>query len=250
VIRLGDALHATAERTARAMLAAADASVARALRRVSVERGVDPRRAVLVAFGGGGPLHGCALAEHLGMRTVLVPPFAGVLSALGLAIAAERQETLMSVMRRASELDPADTRRLAHSLSGKPDAVRTHRWWARARYEGQGHELEVPFEPGDAGSDIIARFTEMHERRYAFTLPREVEIISARHAASGAEHAVVLSRRGTGKWTAEMEDTGGELDVTVRGRAVIALPDATLLVADGWTARALPIGGWLLERDA
>ena len=250
VIRLGDALHATAERTARAMLAAADASVARALRRVSVERGVDPRRAVLVAFGGGGPLHGCALAEHLGMRTVLVPPFAGVLSALGLAIAAERQETLMSVMRRASEVDPADTRRLAHSLSGKPDSARTHRWWARARYEGQGHELEVPFEPGDAGSDIITRFTEMHERRYTFTLPREVEIISARHAASGAEHAVVLSRRGTGTWTTAMEDTGAELDVTVRGRAVIALPDATLLVAEGWTARALPIGGWLLERDA
>jgi N-methylhydantoinase A len=250
VIRLGDMLHATADRTARAMLAAADASVARALRRVSVERGVDPRRAVLVAFGGGGPLHGCALAEQLGMRTVLVPPFAGVLSALGLAIAAERQETLMSVMRRASELDPADTRRLAHSMSGKPDAARTHRWWARARYEGQGHELEIPFEPGDAGSDITARFAEMHERRYAFTLSREVEIISARHAASGAEHAVVLARRGARTWGADMEDTGAELDVTVRGRAVIALPDATLLVAEGWSARALPIGGWLLERDA
>jgi len=215
-----------------------------------VERGLDPRRAVLVAFGGGGPLHGCALAEHLGMRTVLVPPFAGVLSALGLAIAAERRESLTSVMRRAAELDSADTRRLAHSLSGKPDTSRTHRWWARTRYEGQGHELEIPFEPGDTGAEIIARFAEMHERRYAFTLARDVEIISARHAASGAAHTVVLSRRGTQPWDGAMVDNGAALDAVVRGPAVITLPDATMLVAAGWTARALPSGGWLMERDA
>ncbi|HUO50940.1 MAG TPA: hydantoinase/oxoprolinase family protein, partial [Gemmatimonadaceae bacterium] len=226
------------------------AAMARALRRVSVERGVDPRRAVLVAFGGGGPLHGCALAEHLGMRAVLVPPFAGVLSALGLAIAAERRETLASVMRRASELDPADTRRLAHSLSGKPDAARTHRWWARARYEGQGHELEIPFEPGDAGVEIAARFADMHERRYAFTLARDVEIISARHAASGAPHPVALARRGAAPWDATMVDTGATLDARVRGPAVVTLPDATMRVAPGWSARALPIGGWLMEKDA
>jgi N-methylhydantoinase A len=248
--RLAEKLGVDAERTARAMIAAADAAMARALRRVSVERGADPRRAVLVAFGGGGPLHGCALAEHLGMRTVLVPPFAGVLSALGLAIAAERRETLTSVMRRVSELDPGDTRRLAHTLSGKPDPAYAHRWWARSRYQGQGHELEVTFEPGDTGGEIAARFTEMHERRFGFTLPREIEIISARHAASGLERAVVLARRGAQPWSAEQVDDGGELEVTMRGRAVISLPDATLLVAPGWTARALAIGGWLLEKDA
>ena len=249
VARLGERLGADPERTARAMIASADAAMARALRRVSVERGADPRRSVLVAFGGGGPLHGCALAEHLGMRTVLVPPFAGVLSALGLAIAAERRESLASVMRRLSELDPGDTRRLAHSLSGRPDAKYTHRWWARARYEGQGHELEIPFEPGDTGAEIVARFAEMHDRRYGFTLAREVEVISARHAASGAARSATLARHGQAAWGAAMEDTGAQLDVVVRGRAIISLPDATLLVADGWTARSLPIGGWLVERD-
>jgi N-methylhydantoinase A len=247
--KLAAQLGVDAERAARAMIAAADASMARALRRVSVERGADPRRAVLVAFGGGGPLHGCALAEHLGMRAVLVPPFAGVLSALGLAIAAERRETLTSVMRKVSELDPGDTRRLAHSLSGKPDPKYAHRWWARARYEGQGHELEIAFEPGDAGQEIAARFADMHDRRYNFTLKRDVEIISARHAASGSVRPLVLARRGAAAWGPSMEDTGAELDVSVTGRAVISLPDATLLVAPGWTARALPIGGWLLERD-
>jgi N-methylhydantoinase A len=247
--RLAEKLGVDAERAARAMIAAADAAMARALRRVSVERGADPRRAVLVAFGGGGPLHGCALAEHLGMRTVLVPPFAGVLSALGLAIAAERRETLTSVMRKVSELDPGDTRRLAHSLSGKPDPAYAHRWWARSRYQGQGHELEVNFEPGDSGAEIAARFSEMHERRFGFTLPREIEIISARHAASGLERAVVLARRGPQKWGAEQDDGGGELEASVRGRSVVTLPDATMLVAPGWTARPLPIGGWLVEKD-
>jgi len=249
VERLAGRLGADAERTARAMIAAADAAMARALRRVSVERGADPRRSVLVAFGGGGALHGCALAEHLGMTTVLVPPFAGVLSAVGLAIAAERKETLGSVMRRLSELEPGDTRRMAHALSGRPDPLLVHRWWARSRYEGQGHELEVPFEPGDTGPEIAARFTEMHERRYGFTLSRPVEVISARHTASGASKPLVLVRKGTPKWDATLEDTGTQLDVTVRGRAVIALPDATLLVPAGWTARALPIGGWLVERN-
>ena len=87
IAALAKTLGATPERTAQAAVAIADAAMARALRRVSVERGVDPRSCALVAFGGGGPLHACALAELLGMNTVLVPPHAGVLSALGLAIA-------------------------------------------------------------------------------------------------------------------------------------------------------------------
>ncbi|MDQ4080728.1 MAG: hydantoinase/oxoprolinase family protein, partial [Gemmatimonadota bacterium] len=97
-------LNAPIDRTARAIIALADAAVARALRRVSVERGVDPRRCALVAFGGGGPLHACALAAQLGMTRILIPPHAGVLSALGLAIAAERRDVMRSIMRRAEEL--------------------------------------------------------------------------------------------------------------------------------------------------
>src|SRR5258705_810916 len=78
-------------RIASAIVATADARMARALRRVSVERGIDPRTCALIAFGGGGPLHGCGLAELLGIKTIIVPPHAGVLSALGLAMAAERR---------------------------------------------------------------------------------------------------------------------------------------------------------------
>jgi N-methylhydantoinase A len=250
VQRLACRLGAEPERCAAAMIAAADAAMARALRRVSVERGIDPRRCTLVAFGGGGPLHACALAEHLQMRAVLVPPLAGVLSALGLAMAAERREALASVMRRADALTPVEIRSLCDVLANRAGAGARRDWWARARYEGQGHEMEVPFTPDDTGPTIAERFAAVHAARYGYTLEIPVELVSARHAASGTAHAPVLSRRGTSSWSDALIDTGAPLDAVVRGRAIIALPDATLLVADGWTARALPIGGWLLERRA
>ncbi|MDQ6885933.1 MAG: hydantoinase/oxoprolinase family protein [Gemmatimonadota bacterium] len=255
VAALATGLGATAERTARAMIASANAAMARALRRVSVERGVDPRRCVLVAFGGGGPLHGCALAEQLGMGSVLVPPFAGVLSALGLAIAPERREALGSVMRRASELSESDVRatcdNLADRTAGRGEGIGWRReWWMRARYEGQGHELDVSVAPGDDGASISSRFTAAHRTRYGYALDREVEVIGARHAAVGVAHPAILERRGASSWGDDQIDRGAPLEATVRGPSVITLPDATMLIASGWCARALPIGGWLMERDA
>jgi len=242
------------ERVARALLAAADAEMARALRRVSVERGVDPRACVLVAFGGGGPLHACALAEQLGVRAVLVPPHAGVLSAVGLALAPARREAIGSVMRRASELSADDVASLVESLGARAggaadDEART---WVRARYTGQGHELEVPVTPGDDGAALARRFSEWHAARLGFTLAHDVEMVSARHAVSAPGHAATFARASRAAPAAferdgVMVDDGAALEATVRGPATVVLPDATMRVADGWTARALPIGGWIVE---
>jgi N-methylhydantoinase A len=251
VEQLAGPLGASAERVAAAMIAAADAAMARALRRVSIERGIDPRTGVLVAFGGGGGLHACGLAEQLGMRRVLVPPFAGVLSALGLAVAAERRDALTSVMRTADSLAPEDITRLCDSLADLVPQAHTRAWWARARYHGQGHELEIPFDAGDAGESIATRFAQTHGTRYGFTLDLPVEVVSARHSGFGTPVPVTLARRGAQRWQPdEPRDSGAGLDVTVRGPVAIALPDATMFVAAGWSARALPIGGWLVERDA
>ncbi|GLC26327.1 hydantoinase/oxoprolinase family protein [Roseisolibacter agri] len=254
--RLGQAADGAA-RVARAMLAAADAAMARALRRVSVERGLDPRGMVLVAFGGGGPLHACALAERLGMRRVLVPPHAGVLSAVGLASAPERREALTSVMRDAATLDGAAMAALVGELTARAGAGAEHRTWARARYAGQGHELEIPVQAGDDGAALAARFSEAHARRVGFTLPRAVEIVSARHAASTVGPAARFARtdatatesvqRADG--AAVIVDAGGPVPALVRGPATIVLPDATALVPAGWTARALDVGGWMVEAE-
>ncbi len=252
VERLAERLGRDRDSVARAMIRSADAAISRALRRVSTERGILPRRCTLVAFGGGGPLHACALAEQLGIRSVLVPPFAGVLSALGLALAAERREALTSVMRRTSQLAAEDVRgiveRLDRALSDRDAPLR--RYHVRARYEGQGHEMDVPLLDGDDGDVIAQRFAAAHQARFRFTLDGAVELIGARLVTTGVAREAKLARSGSLAWDRDMVDSGAPLEETVHGRAVIALPDATLLVEDGWTARSLPIGGWMLERDA
>lgn len=248
IARLAATLGATAERTAAAMIATADAEMARALRRVSVERGVDPRGCVLVAFGGGGPLHACALADTLGMSRVLVPPHAGVLSALGLAVAPERRVAMGSIMQPLSALSVEALANAAHAVAARAGGRGTAQFVARMRYLGQGHELEIPYEPGESPDVIADRFADTHRRRYGFVLDAAIEVVSVRGTTSTTAPGLRLARRGANRWAdGTFVDSGGTLEATVHGPAVIALPDATLLVAPGWTARALPMGGWLMD---
>jgi N-methylhydantoinase A/oxoprolinase/acetone carboxylase beta subunit len=247
IATLAKRLGSDVERTARAILAIADAEMARALRRVSVERGVDPRQCALVAFGGGGPLHACALADALAMPSIIVPPFAGVLSAVGLALAPERRESAMSLLTPTSALtrarldaaidslvegrDHRQSKTTEHREPQPPDSQRT---FARMRYRGQGHELEIAVQPGDDSAALAARFAESHATRYGFTLPAEAEVVALRHEAGEPARAVRFER--------------DDDPAPVTGPATVQLPDATLFVAEGWHATPLPIGGWLLER--
>ena len=249
--RLGVSPH----RAAQGLVNTADATMARALRRVSVERGVDPRAATLVAFGGGGPLHACGLAEQLGMTRILVPPFAGVLSAVGLALAPERREGLASFLVHCDSLQESS---LSAALTNLIDGLRAHdgealeaRSWARARYVGQGYELEVPVSAVDTGADIAARFGAMHNQRVGFVLDRAVECVSLRVSLVGARWPVTFARTAaSGSELPPDVDDGRVMDRAIHGPFTVRLTDATMHVKEGWTARALPIGGWMLERNA
>jgi len=145
----------------------------RALRLVSVERGLDPREFALVAFGGAGPLHGCALAEELGMETVLVPASAGVLSALGLAVSDERRDRVESrvcLLEEAGELP----------VAGEADL----------RYRGQSFELTVALEP-----DLAGAFHRAHEARYGYANPESpIELVAVRTAEVRPGPPLVLPR--------------------------------------------------------
>jgi N-methylhydantoinase A/oxoprolinase/acetone carboxylase beta subunit len=249
IMDLAQRVGSTMERTSEAIIAAADAAMARALRRVSVERGIDPRSCVLVAFGGGGPLHAGALADRLGMTRVLVPPHAGVLSALGLAVAPERRTAIGSVMARLDEMGSDALASVFDGLAARNGSAPNVAHIARMRYRGQGHELEVTFDAGMAPADLGKRFASMHVRRYGFELPLPVEVVSARSVRSGDTRSVALARAASTRWSdTTAVDDGGAFDAKLRGRRVIALPDATMLVPEGWTATALPIGGWFMER--
>jgi N-methylhydantoinase A len=138
-----------------------NAEMLRALRVVSVERGHDPREFALVAFGGAGPLHACALAEELEIGTVLVPAAAGVLSALGLVASEERRDRVVPYVRPLAEVDdlPAD---------GAADL----------RYAGQSFELTVPIQ-----ADLVEAFHRAHEERYGYAdRNRELELVAVRTA--------------------------------------------------------------------
>jgi N-methylhydantoinase A len=248
---LAHTLGAEPARVAAAMIDVADAAVARALRRVSVERGVDPRDCVLVPFGGGGPLHCCGLADQLGMRTIFVPPHAGVLSALGLAITAERRERMISVLALAERMDTAALAREMERAAADVAAGAGWRreWVARVRYVGQGHELDVPVRPGDDGAALVSRFAALHEQRNGFTLGTSVEVIGLRHLASGPPHPVRFGRDAKSGWSASHRvDDGGSFTARLEGPSVVVLPGATLRIAAGWAGEPHETGGWVLHR--
>lgn len=233
---LAAALHESEARIAQAIVATADATMARALRRVSVERGIDPRSCTLIAFGGGGPLHACGLAEMLGIERVVVPPHAGVLSALGLAMAAERRESMASVVKRLDEWTDRDRAALLSDLASQlPKELKKRSWFARMRYVGQGHELDVPVSPKDKRESLHEAFSKLHSQRYGFTLPYPAEVVSVRHVAEGTGRPA--------KFTREAKPATRR----VVGPASVALPDATLFVERGWRARLLDMGAWLIE---
>jgi N-methylhydantoinase A len=170
----------------------------RALRVVSVERGHDPREFTLVAFGGAGPLHACALADELEIETVLVPAAAGVLSALGLVASEERRDRVVPYVRRLTEVDdlPAD---------GDADI----------RYVGQSFELTVPLQPG-----LAEAFHQAHEERYGYAdRGRELELVAVRTAETTPGPDLVLPP--------------GE-PLHVEGPATIELEGSTCFVAPGW----------------
>jgi N-methylhydantoinase A len=175
-----------------------NAEMLRALRLVSVERGHDPRELALVAFGGAGPLHACALAEELGMETVLVPAEAGVLSALGLAVADERHDAVRSylcALEDAGEL-PAEGE-------------------AELRYRGQSFELAVPLQPR-----LAEAFHRAHQARYGYAdRERPIELVAVRTADVQPGPPLELP---------------GADPVEVRGPRVLELDGATCWIPPGW----------------
>jgi N-methylhydantoinase A len=195
-----------------AVVEVVNAEMLRALRVVSVERGHDPREFALVAYGGAGPLHACALAEELGMEAVLVPTAAGVLSALGLAAGDERRDQVASHVRLLGEVGDLPP-------EGEADL----------RYRGQSFELTVPL-----GDDLAGRFHLAHEERYGYAdRGREVELVAVRTAdvVPGPE--------------LQLPDAEPE---RLSGPAPLELDGSTAWIPPGWEG-VRDGSGWVLTRE-
>jgi N-methylhydantoinase A len=195
-----------------AVVEVVNAEMLRALRVVSVEQGHDPRDFALVAFGGAGPLHACALAEELGIEAVLVPEAAGVLSALGLVASDERRDRVVSHMRPLAE---------AGELPSEGEAD--------LRYRGQSFELTVPL-----GPDLAAGFHRAHAERYGYAdEAREIELVAVRTAEVVPGPAL---------------DLQVSLCNKVEGPQLVPLPGSTCWVSEGWHGETDDDGTLVLRR--
>jgi len=265
---LAEPMHCSVEEAAFGMLRLATATMMRAIRAVSVERGRDPRLFSLLAFGGNGPLFAAGIAAELGIGRVIVPPMPGLFSAFGLLVADTEHHATQSLRTRLSDADPRQIALLLESLfkagaqrltrDGFPSAQQSFRHAASARYAGQSSEIEVPLPDGlDAGT-LIARlpslFAAEHERTYGFRAPDDeaVELIGLSVIARGTPAtprlpkrippaaASVLSRRRAWfpdvGWIETPVVTRAALTEARQGPLIIQEYDATCLVPRGATA--------------
>jgi N-methylhydantoinase A len=219
--RLADELGLSTEDCAAGIVRVANAEMVRAMRVMTVERGVDPRDFALLAFGGAGPLHAAAMADELGMRKILIPRASGVLSALGLAAADRRRDHAHTVFLHGDDLT-------ADALAVEDgDAAYD------VRYRGQSFELTVRDVEADPKA-VREAFEAVHEERYGYRDPEgEIEVVTIRerHSEPGPEVEF------------EGEDAG---DIT--GPTVVRLPEATLVVPEGWSGTTDRTGTIVLQR--
>ena len=253
--------------TAEGIVRVANQEMIRALRVVTVERGVDPRGFALMPFGGAGPMHAAAIADELDIDRLLCPRASGVLSALGLIASERRRDTARTVMLHGDELTAervaAEVGELRASLEeGFEEAEGSAVY--ELRYRGQAFELPVPGGERPDPAELAESFAAEHERRYGYRDPEgEVELVNVRLAltmpapaprpvAARGELATATRRaRFGGEWH-EAEILRGEPEAgrEARGPCVYELPEATLVLPSGWRARVDEHGTIEARRDA
>ncbi|MFF4042487.1 hydantoinase B/oxoprolinase family protein [Streptomyces sp. NPDC001816] len=269
--RTGD--DRTPEQVAEGYLQIAVANIANAVKRISVQKGHDVTRYALTTFGGAGGQHACSVADSLGIRTVLVPPMAGLLSALGIGLAdttAMREQSVEAPLEAASmpgirkTADGLEAAARAELLAEDvpEDRVEVTRR-AQLRYDGTDTTLTVAL----TGPDTMSHaFEERHRATYSFTLDRPIVVEALSVEATGITAPPDLSAlapyegRPAAPETVRLHTGGAWRDVplhrrealppgeTVTGPAVITEAGATTVVDDGWRAAATDDGHLLMER--
>mgnify|MGYP001813664896 CR=1 FL=1 len=267
--KLGVELAMDPTQVARGIVTVVEETMAGAIRRVSVEEGVDPRGAVLIAFGGAGGLHAAALARRLDMQAAIVPRFAGVFSALGLLLSPPRVDVAQSISAvaelagaaaRTGELAQAALREATGS-SGTVEQL------ADIRYFGQSHELAVQYRPGDSIAVLAERFHDLHFERNGFARRDDpVEVVTVRaaavgeavlrwpdipppdqHASAPAVHRQVVVGDGSPADAAVVARAGMAPGDQVAGPAVITDGEATTYLDSGDRATLAANGALVIE---
>lgn len=274
---LAGPLKCSVEEAAHGMLRLAAATMMRAIRAVSVERGRDPRQFAMLAFGGNGPLFAAGIAGELGIRRVIVPPLPGVFSAFGLLVADAEHHARQSIRARLGNADPARITAILEDLAaagqdrlqrdGFPPERQVFQRAASARYAGQSSEIEVALPDGIVAPNQIADlFAAEHERTYGFRAPANepVELMGLSVMARGLPETprlpaaippfaqqVPAMRRAwfphDGWVETPVTDRAG-LSGMRHGPLIVQEYDATCLVPRGVTVELDPFGNIRLEQ--
>lgn len=261
------------EEVARGIISLVNENMARALRVMSVQRGVLPETLTLVSFGGAGGLHVCALADALKINTAIIPVHAGVLSALGMLVAPRSRELSRSVIGLLKDVDDEYIVSAYDSLlntgvtalveEGVEMANIAAQKSADLRYSGQSFYLNVKWpelsEISEIKQALISDFHKMHERVYSHALDQPVELVNIRVNVKGPEHKIKIEKQHCQTKPARpplLQDNGLTvyerelLDVneTISGPALITEPVSTTYIDDGWNCHADQTGNLLLQR--
>jgi N-methylhydantoinase A len=256
---------------AEGIIRVANAEMIRALRVVTVDRGIDPRRYALLAFGGAGPLHAAAIADELGIERILCPRASGVLAALGLVVSPRRRDAQRTVLMSGESLN-ADAVVQAAAMLGEQarTALRDPNAELSAsydlRYRGQAFELTVSAGLEPDPDELRRAFEQLHEERYGYRAAEQtLELVTIRvsaivpgievELADSGEHAAL--ERGIrvgviGGSELEIEVLRGSPPpgTAIGGPAIVELPESTLLVTPGWSGEVDASGTIRLTRRA
>jgi N-methylhydantoinase A/oxoprolinase/acetone carboxylase beta subunit len=275
VQRLADRLGLGLLDAAEGIVTIANANMAGAIRSRTVQKGHDPREFALVAFGGAGPMQAAEVAESLGIPEVIVPPYPGITSAMGLLTSDLKYDQMRTVFMTEGAIDSArldrelaaaaEELRAALREDGVADAEIEVAAGLDCRYVGQGYELRIPLPEERFSPEALEEFHRLHEQEYGHAFRDPIEIVNLRVTAYGkrprVEHLPVGSNGddpvlgvgesvfgGKSHETRYFERSRLPVDKSFEGPAVIFQRDATTVVPPGWAARADASGSLILTR--
>ena len=252
---------------AEGIIRVANAEMVRALRVVTVQRGIDPRRYALLAFGGAGGLHAAAIADELGIDTILCPRASGVLAALGLVVSPRRRDVQRSVFLSGDSLSAeaiaesvAELGDRARQALGDPEAELQPTY--ELRYAGQSFELPIRGATDATPEQLREAFEADHEDRYGYRdAEQTLELVTIRVTATTGGLDVTLAGEDGEPQRARRQATlaGEQIELEVlrgapapgtevEGPAVVELPESTLLAPPGWAGEVDDTGTVRLER--
>jgi N-methylhydantoinase A/oxoprolinase/acetone carboxylase beta subunit len=277
--RLAETLGLDLLETAEGIVTIANANMSGAIRSRTIQKGHDPREFALVAFGGAGPMQAAEVAESLGIPEVIVPPYPGITSAMGLLTSDLKYDQMRTIFMTEGSID---AERIDRELAAAVDELRGRlsedgvaddeievAAGLDCRYVGQGYELRIPLPDGRFTPDALEEFHRLHEQEYGHAFRDPIELVNLRVTAFGKRPRVewlpapsdggdpllgegesVFRRNGSlsSYPTRYYERSLLPVGSTFEGAAVVFQRDSTTIVPPDWTVRADASGSLILTR--